>query len=183
MQRSDAELIAAACQGDLTSFRNLYVRHYRLAVAVARCRLFDVHLAEDAAQEAFVVAFKTLSTLRNRDRFPQWLGTLCRRTASRMANKWPVHEPLSDEREPTCDDDLAMLRLRVREAIADLDDTSREIVLLHYFNRLSYDDIAKVLNLSAQAVHGRLKRARHKLADVLNPPITTDANKSKGAPE
>jgi RNA polymerase sigma-70 factor (ECF subfamily) len=167
VQRSDAELIAAACQGDLASFRALYERYYRLAVGIARSRLFDGHLAEDAAQEAFAVAFQSLSTLQDRDRFPQWLGTLCRRIASRMAKEHPLHEPLSEDRELTCDAGLAVTRQRVREAIADLDETSREIILLHYFSRQSYDEIARVTNLSIQAVHGRLKRARQKLAQFL----------------
>ena len=52
MQRSDAELVAAACRGDLASFGRLYERHYRMAVGIARSRLSDGHLAEDAAQEA-----------------------------------------------------------------------------------------------------------------------------------
>jgi RNA polymerase sigma-70 factor (ECF subfamily) len=62
-----------------------------------------------------------------------------------------------------------MLRLQVHEAIGNLDETSREIVLLHYFSRLSYEDIASVMDLSVQAIHGRLQRARRKLAAVLDP--------------
>lgn len=168
LQPTDAELVAAACQGDLASFGRLYERHYRLAVGIARSRLSDGHLAEDAAQEAFAVACRTLATLQDRDCFPQWLGTICRRTASRLAKGQPTHEPLPEDREPTSDSALAMLRLQVREAVGQLDETSREIVLLHYFSGLSYDDIAGVLDLSAQAIHGRLQRARRKLAELLD---------------
>lgn len=169
MQRSDAELVAATCQGNLASFGQLYERHYRMAVGIARSRLSDVHLAEDAAQEAFAVASRTISTLQDRDRFPQWLGTICRRTASRLAKGQPKYERLSENREPSSDSALAMLRIQVHEALGQLDETSREIVLLHYFSRLSYEEIANATGLSTQAIHGRLQRARRNLAAILDP--------------
>lgn len=169
MQPSDAELVAAACQGDLASFGQLYERHYRVAVGIARCRLSDVHLAEDAAQEAFAVACRTLATLQDGDRFPQWLGTICRRTASRLAKGQPVHKPLLEGREPASDFALVILRQQVHEALGQLNETSHEIVLLHYFSGLSYEDIAKVVDLSIPAIHGRLQRARRRLAEILAP--------------
>jgi RNA polymerase sigma-70 factor (ECF subfamily) len=78
LRRSDAELVAAARRGDPGSFGSLYERHYRLAVGIARRRLSDHHPAEDAAQEAFSVACRTLSTVREPSGFPQWLGSICR---------------------------------------------------------------------------------------------------------
>ena len=89
-----------------------------MAVGIARSRLSDRHLAEDAAQEAFAIAYRTLSTLRDHDRFPEWLGTICRRTASRLAKGQPTHEPLSEDREPASDSALGMLRLQVQEAVS-----------------------------------------------------------------
>lgn len=169
MDRSDAELVTAACQGDLASFGRLYERHYRMAVGIARGRLSDRHLAEDAAQEAFAIACRTLRTLRVRDRFPEWLGTICRRTASRLDANRPSHAPLSDDHERSGDVRLDALRLQVRDALALLDENSREIVVLHYFSGLSYDEISRALGLSASSIHGRLQRARGKLAAALDP--------------
>jgi RNA polymerase sigma-70 factor, ECF subfamily len=167
LHRSDAELIAAARRGDRASFGLLYERHYRMAVGIARARLSDRHLAEDAAQEAFAIACRTLSTLRDPRRFPQWLGTICRRTASRLDADRPPHEPLPDEPECADDPDLRSLRLQVQDALQLLEETSREIVLLHYFSGLSYQEIGQALGLSVQGVHGRLQRARGKLAQIL----------------
>ncbi|AMV37615.1 RNA polymerase sigma factor [Planctomyces sp. SH-PL62] len=175
MDRPDAELVEAACRGDLTSFGLLYERHYRMAVGIARGRLSDRHLAEDAAQEAFAIACRTLATLRDRRRFPQWLGTICRRTASRIDANRPPYKPLPDEPAPAGDGDLPSLRLHVQDALERLEATSREIVTLHYFSGLSYDEIGRALGLSAQSVHGRLQRARRKLAQIL------DARDSTGA--
>src|SRR5262249_36562030 len=140
VQRSDAELVEAARGGDHASFGLLYARHYRLAVGIARGRLLDVHLAEDAAQEAFVVAFRTLPTLRDPRKFPNWLGTICRRTASRLDAGQILHEPLLDGPESADDPDLAALRLQVQDALQLLKKTSREIVVLHYFSGLNYEE-------------------------------------------
>jgi RNA polymerase sigma-70 factor (ECF subfamily) len=166
LESSDAELVKAACGGDVDSFRRLYERHYRLAVAVARSRLTDRHLAEDAAQEAFATACQKLPRLRDANRFPEWLGTICRRTASRMARSQTNGKPI--EREPAapevCDDTATS---RVHEALARLPMGAREVLALHYFGGMSYEEIGRALNISPQAVHGRLQRARRALASRL----------------
>ena len=172
MQRSDEELVTVASQGDLAAFGLLYDRYYRLAVGIAHSRLSDRHLAEDAAQEAFVVAYRTLATLKDRKRFPQWLGTICRRTASRLALARTGSQSLPENLEPASDATRARLRLDVREALEHLDELSREMVLLHYFSGLTYEEISRVQELSPQAIHGRLQRARRKLGKVLNPTPT-----------
>lgn len=169
LPQSDTELVEAAGRGDLESFGLLYERHYKMAVGIARCRLRDTHLAEDAAQEAFAIAYRTLSTLQQGDRFPQWLGTICRRTASRLATGRPNHEPLSESQEPFRHSASGILHQQVHEVLEQLDDVSREIVMLHYFSRLSYEEIADVLQLSISAIHGRLQRSRRRLASLLTP--------------
>jgi RNA polymerase sigma-70 factor, ECF subfamily len=68
---SDAELVKAACAGDVDSFRKLYERYYGMAVGIACSRLTDKHLAEDAAQEAFAIACRRLYSLRDTQRFAE----------------------------------------------------------------------------------------------------------------
>ena len=168
MERTDAELVDAACRGEIAAFRELYERHYRMAVGIARSRLSDVHLAEDAAQEAFAVACRELALLKDRRRFPEWLGTISRRTAGRLARSWSNHKPIEDLQLPapleTTDDSPG----RVRQAVERLPPAAREVVLLHYFSGLSYETIAQSLGVSPQSVHGRLQRARRALAQDLS---------------
>ena len=169
LQPTDANLIESACRGDVASFGKLYERYYSLAVGLARSRLFDLQLAEDAAQEAFVVACRELPTLRERERFPQWFGTICRRTASRLASSQSNHESLVESSQVVAtplDQDLC---LDVQSALLTLDELSRDIVLLHYFSGMSHESIAAALEISTAAVHGRLQRSRRKLAQLLDP--------------
>ena len=61
-------------------------------------------------------------------------------------------------------DDRASL---VRQSVRRLPEKAREVILLHYFSGLSYEEIADTLETSPQAVHGRLIRARRKMAEDL----------------
>ena len=167
LQPSDAELVEAACNGDVDSFRCLYEKHYRLAVGIAYSRQRDIHLAEDAAQEAFAFACRKLHTLRNGDRFPEWLGTICRRMASKMSVRQPHRVPIRDQ--PTCENTIdETVDVEVRAAMERLSNASRELLTLHYFSGMSYEEIALSLRISSQAVHGRMQRARKKLAYYLS---------------
>ncbi|QDT97485.1 RNA polymerase sigma factor [Gimesia aquarii] len=163
MQRSDSELVEAACAGNIDSFRELYERYYSMTVGIAYSRLSDHHLAEDAAQEAFATACRRLSSLRNAEKFPEWLATICRRTASRLARSLTkgnpiIGEPISPVKVDNIESEL------VHEALAQLSKTEREVIYLHYFSGLSHEDVARALGISPQAVHGRMQRARRKLA-------------------
>jgi RNA polymerase sigma-70 factor (ECF subfamily) len=170
LKRPDSELVQAACAGDVESFRALYERYYTMAVGIARSRLFDEHLAEDAAQEAFATACRRLCSLRNASRFPEWLGTICRRTASRMARSRANGRPIA--REPVApgqsdESDESAATQRVHHAIEHLSASGREVIQLHYFSGLTYEEIGRVLGISPHAVHGRLQRARRAIAGWL----------------
>jgi RNA polymerase sigma-70 factor (ECF subfamily) len=167
LEPSDSELVAAACNGDIDSFGALYRRYYRMAVGIAYSRLSDHHLAEDAAQEAFAVACRQLATLGRTDQFASWLGTICRRIAGRIKKSrvpCAVIGPNDHRAEAVVQADMSD---DVHSALAALPDQAREIVVLHYFSGLSYEQIASALAITLPAVHGRLQRARQQLAERL----------------
>ncbi len=167
MRRSDAELVKAACAGEVDSFRQLYERYYHMAVGIARSRLTDRHLAEDAAQEAFATACRRLSSLRDAKRFPEWLGTICRRTAGKMARSQINGKPI--EREPEAPvDNVSGTAAQLHQALERLSTSAREVIQLHYFSGLSYEEISLVLGITPQVVHGRMQRARRILASQLS---------------
>jgi RNA polymerase sigma-70 factor (ECF subfamily) len=167
LERTDAELVQAARNGDVSSFGELYRRHYAAAVGIARCALADHHLAEDAAQEAFAIACRDLGRLRQVDRFAQWLGGICRKVARRAA-KSRFRHALPQEAIPAADGKPIDERHEaVRQSVGRLPQPAKEVILLHYYSGLSHEEVAKTLGISSQAVHGRLIRARRKLADDL----------------
>ena len=167
MGRTDAELVEAARSGDVSGFGELYRRHYATAVGIAYCALSDHHLAEDAAQEAFAIACRDLCRLRRVEKFAPWLHAICRKVARRLAkSKWrcPLPADVASATAAQPDGDRASL---VRCAVGRLPERAREVVLLHYFSGLTHEQVAAALGTSPQAVHGRLLRARRKMAEDL----------------
>lgn len=165
LKLTDKELVESARNGDTDSFRILYERHWAMAVSLACSRLRDRHLAEDVAQDSFVVACRQLPTLKDGDRFPQWLGTIVRRVASsaQTSNQKSV-ELLS---EPATENKDACIHDELRSAIGQLSTAQQEVVYLRYFGDLSYEEIAKATATTTGSVHGLLQRARIKLAKDL----------------
>jgi RNA polymerase sigma-70 factor, ECF subfamily len=164
---TDAELVEAACNGDVSGFGELYRRHYAAAVGISLSALADHHLAEDAAQEAFAVACRDLRRLRHAEKFAPWLHAICRKVARRLAKsrlRRPLPTDVGAAADTGKDDDRAEL---VRRSVQRLPEKAREVVLLHYFSGLTHEQVAAALGTSPQAVHGRLLRARRKMAEDL----------------
>lgn len=161
---TDAELVTAARNGDVDSFGELYRRHYSAAVGVAYSAFSDRHAAEDIAQEAFVIACRTLPALRDAGRFSSWICGICRKMASRQRLR--RHQHLSTECFSLAADvaEVDEESRIIREAVARLPRAAREVIVLHYFSGLSHQQIADTLEISPQAVHGRLIRARKRIA-------------------
>jgi len=160
-------LVEAAINGNAESFTELCQRYYPAMVAIAHSVLGDRHLAEDAAQEAFAKAAVRLPQLRRKDRFAGWLAAICRNAAKDMVQvtdkRRTFNEPSTETREPDRNENLEV----VRQAIGKLSASARELVFLRYYDGLSYEQISAVLGLSPQAINGRLRRAKRKMADYL----------------
>jgi len=84
-QNTETILLNAALNGDADSFNRLCERYYSAIVAIAYSRLSDRNLAEDAAQEAFYIAFRDISKLKKPNHFGRWLTKICRNVSSDMA--------------------------------------------------------------------------------------------------
>jgi len=162
---SEESLVEAAQNGHLQSFGALYERYYGSMVALAYSVLGDVHMSEDAAQEVFAIACRDLPRLKSKDKFAAWLGGICRNVARQMSRckgeavALNVQVPAKNS-----EDDY---RDVVRGAVWRLRGAYRETIVMRYYDNMPYERIAAVLGISPQAVHGRLTRAKRKIADYL----------------
>jgi RNA polymerase sigma-70 factor (ECF subfamily) len=167
VQETETTLVEAAIEGDAESFTELCRRYYPVMVAIAHSILGDRHLAEDAAQEAFAKAAVKLPQLKRRSQFAGWLAAICRNSAKDMIRttekRYIISEPLTEDRQSDRDENAEV----VRQAIGKLSASARELVFLRYYDGLSYEQISAVLELSQQAINGRLRRAKRKMAVYL----------------
>jgi len=157
--------VEAACCGEGNALAGLYERYYATMVWVAYSVLLDRPLAEDAAQQAFATACKKIRSLRRPDRFGPWLTAICRHTAQDLARarrrEAALQKRALSEVRPAPDSDG--FDKAVKEAVDSLPTMYREVVVLHYYSNMSYEEIESILGVSGDKVKGRLARARKRI--------------------
>jgi RNA polymerase sigma factor (sigma-70 family) len=166
-QQPDTTLVRSAINGDAEGFTELCRRYYPAMVAIAHSILGDRHLAEDAAQQSFAKAAVKLPQLKKETRFGNWLAVICRNIAKDIARRtenFHSTDDLSMIEAKSSDDETAEV---VRQAISKLSASARELVFLRFYDGMSYEQISAVLGISGQAINGRLRRAKKKLAGYL----------------
>ena len=77
-------MVERAQAGDIAAFESLVKRCQNMAYGYAYAQLGDFHLAEDAAQEAFVDAYRLLGDLRAPAAFPGWLRRIIHKRCDRL---------------------------------------------------------------------------------------------------
>jgi len=165
--KPDSVLVEQAARGDGESFTELCRRYYAAMVAIGHAIIRDRHLAEDAAQQAFAKAAVHLPKLRRADQFGPWLAAICRNEAKDLARARREllmgDEPAVAEGVPDSGESDKI----VREALSHLPAEAKEVIYLRFYDGLSYDRISAVLGISEQAINGRLRRAKKRLAQYL----------------
>ena len=164
---NESQIVESAQCGDVNSFGKLYKRYYTTMVWLAYSILKDHDLAEDTAQEAFACACDELVKLKRSDKFGSWLAAICRNTAFRTARRRNREVTLENPRVVPEHNSDPGLEEAVREAIAGLQQMYREIVVLHYYNGMSYEQIELFLDIPLSKVKGRLFAARQKIGKYL----------------
>ena len=164
---SQERIIEAAQSGHLESFGILYKRYYSAMVVLAYALLGDKHLAEDTAQETFARACEQLTSLRHKDKFAAWLACICRNVAMQTLRSNYKPLPADTEGQTKDENDKEQLNDAVRHAVWKLRASDRELVVLRFYNGLSYEQISEILGISLHAVNGRLFRAKQKVAKHL----------------
>ena len=166
-ERSEIHLIEAATGGDIESFGELCRRYYAAMVAIAYNILSDHQLAEDAAQESFARALINLKNLKNKSRFVPWLAAICRNvakdTVAARAKRISVEDLSNTARN---NNDIENIHA-VRRAIEQLPAPAKELIVLRYYNNLSYEQIGSILEISRATINGRISRAKGKMANYL----------------
>ena len=174
----DQELVALAQNGNLDAFETLVTRYQKRLYHSLTLVTRHAQDAEDAAQDALVMAYRKLSTFRGNSQFYSWLYRIAlnlwisrQRTKARRG---PV-QPLSAVPPPATDHgsapDAAMrqaeLRCQVHDALNQLTDEYRTVLVLREIDGCDYAQIAEILNLPVGTVRSRLHRARLELKDSL----------------
>jgi RNA polymerase sigma-70 factor (ECF subfamily) len=170
----DATLVELARSGDGEAFGQLVTRYRRAAYLVALSVIGRPEDAEDAAQEAFLVALKRLDDCRRPSRFGGWLMTIVRNRSNNLVRREALRamDPIpfsarSNSPTPEREAELSELRDEIAAALGELPEVQRQIVLLHDLEGWRHREIAQRLGLPAGTVRSHLHYARKSLRKLL----------------
>lgn len=186
-EAADAELVQAAREGDKRAFVQIVARYQAMVCGIALGVLNDFAASEDAAQEAFLTAWRKFHDLREPARLRPWLAQIARNAALGHLRRQRGEEPLPDDPhfadESALPDELAATEEEsalVREALERLPEKYRVPLVLYYREGESVRTVAESLGISEDAVKQRLARGREMLRERMSGVIETALRRGPG---
>lgn len=177
---SDAELVHAARRGDKRAFVEIVARHQAMVCGIALGILGDFAASEDAAQEAFLTAWRKFHELREPERLRAWLAQISRNAALGHLRRTRGYDPLENasvvpDESPLPDEAAASGEesALVRESLAKLPEIYRLPLILFYREGQSVRAVAEALSISEDAVKQRLARGREMLRSRMSVLVET----------
>ena len=166
-------LVHSVRQGDAEAYAIIVRRFQDMAVGYGYSILRDFQLAEDAAQEAFFEAYRSLDQLRTPAAFPGWFRRIVFKHCDRLTRRKQLALSPLDATEvssaPT-QADLAEeheMKDRLLAAIEELPDHERSAVTLFYMSGHTQNEIAEFLDVPTSTIKKRLFSARQRLKEML----------------
>jgi RNA polymerase sigma-70 factor (ECF subfamily) len=165
MDASDAELVRAVRDGRREAYDELVRRHAAKIGAVCRSRLGPRGPVDDLVQETFLRGFRGLATLAEPQKFASWLHGIADRSCldwlkakERTQVSFGVLGPdgIGSGEVPEASDRHAKLL----EEIGALPELYREVVMLFYYKKQSYQEMSELLSITPAAINARLTKAR-----------------------
>lgn len=168
------DLINACRTGDRTAQFRIYKLYYKAMYNTSLRIVNDTAEAEDVMQEAFLEAFRHLSSYSGEGSFGSWLKRIvvnrsldCLRKKKETVSIDQIGTDIADTGEPDREEDLQLQMAGVKRAIAMLPDDYRVVLTLFLIEGYDHEEIAQVLNISNQLSRTRYSRARQKLLGLL----------------
>lgn len=171
----EQELIRRAKQGDKLSMEMLFKLHVDSAVRTAYMITRSWDTADDAVQEAFIQAFRSLGSFKDGRPFKPWLTKI---VVNKSRKIWAKFSTAWDELDPQQADDSERglpeaqvlqqeKRAKIIAAIKQLGEKHRLPLVLKYLSGLTEAEIGEVLGVPISTVKSRLYVARKQLAQQL----------------
>jgi RNA polymerase sigma-70 factor, ECF subfamily len=179
---SDSDLVRLAQGGELAAYEELVRRWSARTLAVCHAKIRSCHTAEELAQETLLRGLRALGTLEDPAKFGPWLCGI----ASRVCLDWlKSSQSRQVSLDAMCDgqpdawiaqqgdspDEAACQADDRRLLLAEVDtlpEAYREVILLYYYDDVTYQEVAAALGVSAATVNARLSKARAMLRERLS---------------
>ena len=179
-REDDVQLIRRVLSGDDVAFDILVEKYEKSVHALAWRKVGDFHYAEEIAQDAFLQAYKKLSTLKNPHQFAGWLYVI----ANRLCIDWMrKQKPAMQSLEETSVKEIDNITYEryveegreleaterhheiVKKLLEKLPESERTVMTLYYLGEMTTKEIGKFLGVSVKTISSRLLRARKRLKE------------------
>ena len=182
----DLDLVRSAQRGDKVAFVDLISTRSDRLYAIAHRILRDVDRAEDALQDALVIAWRDVRGLRDPDRFDAWLHRLlvnvCIQQAARERRRTVNLRILPVDGPATADDLLTVAdRDQLEHGFRRLSPEQRAILVLHHFVGYTPAEIAETLGIPAGTARSRLHHAHRAMRAALEADARTSMREGRPA--
>lgn len=168
--------VAAAREGDAAAWDTLF-RRYQLPLYVYVFELVrNEQTALDVVQDAFINATRHLRSLRDDTKFGSWLFSIAHQKCQQHWRKPHRTEPLDDDYEERAGEELLPGELLIRaeqeeefmNTLNQLPEIHRSVLLLHFLEEFSLEEIARITGISLGTVKSRLHYAKKALRVLLD---------------
>jgi RNA polymerase sigma-70 factor (ECF subfamily) len=159
--------------GDQQAYRALFDELEPRLYAYVRSRVSDSEQAADIVQETLIAFFKALPTFvyTTTPQLYQYVFTIVRRqlalTYEHLKRQPETLNEANVSESRSVPAEIGTIRLDIEAALATLDETAREIVVLHHWSRFSFKEIGILLDMEEGAVRTRHHRAKEFLGTLL----------------
>jgi RNA polymerase sigma-70 factor (ECF subfamily) len=176
----DDTIIAQVKNGDTSSFDTIVLKYQDKVLTLCRYLLKNPHDAEDAAQEAFLKAFRNIHSYIPGTSFYAWLSRIVVNTCHDIQRKRSLLSLFfSDDGQEKIDiypsyspDPEKALEMQqsihaLQSALKQLSSKLRTVIVLTELEGFSYEEIAEILDVSVGTVKSRISRARDELMKIM----------------
>jgi len=191
MRTEDGYIIRQCLDGEKEAFGFLVDKYRQSIYAFAYGKLLNFHDAEDITQEAFIIAYRKLHTLKRWDSFLAWLYSItyneCKKFIKKNYNRPDGEFIVEQERKMINLYSLnsyqeEQVRESLYEALASLPEIYRQTLTLYYLGGMSSREIARFLGTSPNSIDHRLSRGRTKLKKEMLDMMSTTFEQQKLQP-
>jgi len=173
MAREDeAELVARSLEGDTRAYGKLIDAHQRVLYNLALRMVNDLEDAKDLTQIVFIKAYENLATFEPGRKFFSWIYRIMVNESLNLIARRRSAEPLDEgmetsERGPDRIAEANEVSGIIQEALTELSQDYRQVILLRHFAQLSHEEMSKLLEIPEKTVKSRLFTARRILGEIL----------------
>ena len=170
---SSASLVKAAAEGDQVAFARIVAAHHEDMVRVCYVITRDADAANDAVQEAWSIAWRSLRRLNDPLRLKQWLVAIAANEARQILRRQRRRVVTELRAEGAHNDDEGTQvwsnRMDLRNALARLSAEDRQLLALRYVAGFDSSELSRVTGISASGTRARLQRLLAVLRSDLEP--------------